>query len=332
MRRFIILLSLMMVLLAACAPAIPAGSNNPQEEPVDNPVAQPAEEQPDPGERQSDGARTDGPAAPSNAPLPELIWDDAPENVVISATFCCGFAPRLAVTNYIPDATVFGDGRIIWTTIDETGGRQVFEAQLSPEALELLLSQVAEAGFFGWEDRYADLSIADAADQCIQVNLDSVSKSVCEYVKGAPEAFHELYEELTNGTGAEGKPFIPETAFLTVENLGSDLNLGDQKVNALDEATLGFTLEKAQQGVWIEGTALAQLWQEVNAKPWLPLVEDGQAFFQLGLQVPGLSSRSAPSAVTRFGGRSFFSPKLPGGGGKHARPLHFREVHLLYQQ
>lgn len=289
MRRLITLLSLLMVLLAACAPAIPAGSGDPQEEPVDNPT-----EPPDAGESFDDVVQPDGPTNRLDAPIPALVWDEDPENVVISGTFCCGFVPQLAVTNYIPGVTIFGDGRIIWTVLDDQGGREVFVAQLSMDTLEALLTRIAEAGFFGWQDNYADLTVSDLAEQCLQVNLTGASKSVCEYNKGAPAAFHELYDYLAAGAEQTGEPFVPAAAYLTTESLGNDINLGDQQVSALDEATLGLSLAKAQEGVWIEGPALARLWQEVNAQTWLPVVEDGQAYFQLGLQIPGLSIVAPP--------------------------------------
>jgi hypothetical protein len=286
-----ILLSLLMVLVAACSPAVPAGSGNPQEEPMDNPT-----EPVDAGEEFDDVAQPEGPTARLDAPIPELIWDEDPETVVLSGTFCCGFVPRLAVTNYIPDFTIFGDGRMIWSIIDQnTGGRQVFTAQLSAETVESLLTRIAEAGFFGWQDNYADLSVSDLPEQCLQVNLVSVSKSVCEYHKGAPAAFHELYDYLAAGAEQAGEPYLPEAAYLTTESLGRDINLGDQRVSALDEAALGFSLTTAQEGLWIEGDALARLWEEVNAQPWLPVVEDGQSFFQLGLQIPDLSIVAPPA-------------------------------------
>ncbi len=291
MRRIIILSSMLMILLAACAPAIPAGSGSPQEEPVDSP-----NEQLDAGERLDEVAEPAGPSTRLDAPIPELIWDEDPETVVLSGTFCCGFVPQLAVTNYIPDFTIFSDGRMIWSITDQnTGGRQVFTAQLSPENLENLLTRIGEAGFFGWQDNYADLTVSDLPEKCLQVNLTGISKSVCEYNKGAPAAFHELYDYMAAGAEQTGKPYVPEAAYLTTESLGSDINLGDQQVRALDEATLGLRLAEAQEGVWIEGDALAQLWEEVNTQPWFPVVEDGGAYFQLGLQIPNLSIVAPPA-------------------------------------
>ena len=293
MRRTMILLSLLMILLAACAPAVPAGSDSPQEEPVNNPT-----EPIDVGEASDEVVQPQGPTNRQDAPAPEvdLIWDEDPSVVVISGTFCCGFVPQLLVTNYIPDFTVYGDGQMIWSITDpETGGRQVFTTQLSPETLAGLLTRIQEAGFFGWQDNYADPTVTDLAEQCLQVNLAGTTKSVCEYHKGAPAAFHELYDYLAAGAEQTGDPYIPETAYLTTESLGRDVNLGDEQVSALDEAALGFSLTTAQEGLWIEGDALARLWEEVNARPWLPLVEESQTFFQLGLQIPGLSIVAPPA-------------------------------------
>jgi len=41
--------------------------------------------------------------------------------------------------------------------------------------------------------------VTDLASQCLSVEVTGQSKTVCEYYKGAPEAFHKLYADITGG-------------------------------------------------------------------------------------------------------------------------------------
>jgi hypothetical protein len=264
---------------------------NTQDEPSGPPVVQQS-----PGESLSEslGNQEEGP--PVVVELPPLVWEKDPQAVVISATFCCGFVPQLAVTNYIPEAQIWGDGRIVWVVQEDTGSRSVFQAQLAPEEVSALLEQIAGAGFFGWEARYGDFTVSDLADQCLQVNLESGSTAVCEYYKGAPQAFHELYDFITSGAGKRGGIYTPETGYLTVNELGPAVQAGpiDTSVD-WDAAGLELSLDEVGDGVWIKGPALELAWQAVNARPWLPMVKNGDRLYEIGLQIPGLS-REAPPA------------------------------------
>ncbi len=228
--------------------------------------------------------------------LPPLVWEKDPQAVVISATFCCGFVPQLAVTNYIPEAQIWGDGRIVWVVQEDTGSRSVFQAQLSPDEITELLEQLAKAGFFGWEPRYGDFTVTDLADQCLQVNLESGSTAVCEYYKGAPQAFHELYDLITSGAGKRGSIYTPEVGYLTVRALGAAEQAAPEDINLdWDAAGLNLRLDKVGDGEWIKGPGLELAWKAVNARPWLPVVKSGDTIYEIGLQIPGLSREVPPA-------------------------------------
>src|SRR6185295_2367504 len=114
-------------------------------------------------------------------------------------TFCCGLVPITLVQNYIPDVQIWGDGRMVWTQSSSTGNqRRVLEAHLTPEQMTGVLQRAVNDGFFGWKDSYADYTVTDYPSQCLVITLTSTSKTVCEYFKGAPKAFHTLYAYLAN--------------------------------------------------------------------------------------------------------------------------------------
>jgi hypothetical protein len=274
------------IALGACSPVPPAGSGG---TPVDN--KEPAEAT-DSGSNPTPG---DEPISPSDGDTATPSWDTDPEAVIISATFCCGFAPYFLTINYIPDAQVWGDGRIVWVEQMDDGSRKVMQGQLGKDDLAKLLAKIDAAGFYGWKDLYRNDTVADFADKCIQVDTLAEQKSVCEYFEGAPEAFHELYDVLSSGAGAEGVDYLPDTGFLTATSFGEDVQLGPGQVVATwDPAELGINLSEVGDGLWIEGDALKASWAAVNLQPWGPTVLEEATAYTIGLQIPGLSMTAPP--------------------------------------
>lgn len=291
MRQFIIIFALgLLGVLAACSPVPPIGAENTEPTEPANPTSLPSPEATDPSDTQDSAPEEEGTPVPDDDKR-QLPWNTDPEALIISATFCCGFSPQLAVTNYIPDAQVWGDGRVVWVEQHEDGSRTVWEGYIDLGELELLLNRFRDAGFYEWEDYYANQQISDLADQCIQVSLIDKKKSVCEYYEGAPDAFHELYDLLLKGAGAsEAEEYVPESGFLTVIPLGTEAQIESVNV-ALEWETseLGVSLSEVGEGVWVKGPSLEAAWAAVNFKPWNPIVREGDSFYMVGLQVPPMS-------------------------------------------
>lgn len=197
--------------------------------------------------------------------------------------------PQLVEVNYIPDARIWGNGRIIWVHRADGGGRHVLEGHLTPDEMATLLQRMEDDGFFDWEDMYAERNVLDAATKCLAVELESRSKRVCEYVKGAPDAFHELYKYIANGAETTGKEYLPERGYLVAYPLGStDQPVSEVHLNWTADS-LGFSLSNAAEGMWVEGEALKMAWPVVNANPWSMVVRDGDTYYQISIQVPGVT-------------------------------------------
>jgi len=229
-------------------------------------------------------------------PHPPVSWDTRPEALIVRATFCCGMVPPTVVRNYVPDVQVWGDGRMIWVQPAAPSQRRVLETHLTTDQMTALLQRAVNDGFFGWQDSYSPhYNVYDYPSQCLSIELTSVSKTVCEYYAGAPKALHTLYVYLAEGAGASGSDFTPTKGYLTayVQNYGSQ---PPPPANLHWPAnSLGFSLKEAVGGKWVEGEALGLAWQVVNQDQWNGVIQDGEDYYQIAVQIPGVSESEPPA-------------------------------------
>lgn len=226
------------------------------------------------------------PAAPgTETAAPDLTWDDSPESVLIDGTFCCGFTSAEFVANALPEFRIWGDGHFLWVSHQEDGSRRVWETRLTPVEIQAILDRFLQAGFFAWDERYANDTVADFADQCITIQLKEARKQVCEYFEGAPPAFHELFDELASGLGRTGQDFIPQRGFLRTAVF--DVDFVSPTIQWTDPA---LSLAKTgTSGAWIEGGTLQALWAALNQRPFGPIAAENGVYYMYTIQVPGLS-------------------------------------------
>jgi hypothetical protein len=238
------------------------------------------------------GISADGTATPAPTTLPHFIWDVNPDVRMMLATHCCASpTTEELVRFYIPEAQLWGDGRLLWTEQDEEGTRQVFVAWLTADEMQALLQQIASAGFFAWKEEYTGEPVVDGISKCLTVTLVDQVETVCETHGGAPSAFYTLFDHLSQGAGYNGTLFHPDRAFVT--GFGPAELAAPQLAAALtwEETQASFPVSHVLSGIWLEdGRTLQLLWDAANRDPYrMPLVEDGDQLYRLILQVPGVS-------------------------------------------
>lgn len=217
----------------------------------------------------------------------ELAWDPDPETLIIQAfADIGGSAPTAALINQLFAAQVWGDGRIIWVTWTDDFQRQVWQGQLSEAEMAALLQTFADKRFFRLKARYAPReTVMDGSTIGIKVYLLDRSQEVSEYVSGAPDRFHELFDLLISGAGAEGVPYLPQSGQLTAREIEFDEWREQPERPTWDAAALGVDLHEAES-LWLEGDALARAWEVVNQNPRFPIVEQDGSYFELYLRLP----------------------------------------------
>jgi hypothetical protein len=287
MRRFTTFLTLI-VLLTACRQK---PSPNPTNTPAPHDIPQTAEGPISFQESLAQATPTPTPPAGHgmNLPIPRVSWEESPDAKIVSATFCCGPTPEFSQRNYIPDAQIWGNGRVIWVQI-QGSTRSVQEGQLTKEQVLALLQSAASLGFFTWEQLYTmPLVPSDLPEKCLAINLTSMTQRVCEYGEGAPKAFHALYDTVARGAGATGNAYLPDKGFLISYPQVEKQPLDPTSVPPWNAEELGLSLFEAADGVWVEGKVLEAAWNLINANLWGSIAEEYGEYYYISLQIPGIS-------------------------------------------
>ncbi len=242
----------------------------------------------------SSQATTQATATPSpvlSSQAIDVSWDNDPNARIIryySPYTTAGLAGAYDRNYYIPEAQVWGDGRIIWL-LREGARRRVLEGRLTLGQMRALLERIVEAGFFGWEDTYYTLGGNSHPSMHLSVSLTGRSKEVSEH-GGAPDAFYELRQVLTSGAGSVGSDFVPARGYLAAvpELIEADVPLWP-------DASTGITLDQVGEGRYIDDEALAFTWQAVNKNPRAPVyVKSNGQVYTIMVQIPGLSYFEPP--------------------------------------
>ncbi len=215
-------------------------------------------------------------------------WDPAPETVILQAARPIQhYQPSIAPgyrRNYIPEARVWGDGRIVWTSYAANGARTVLEGRLTQAQLRALLQQFVDAGFFNWKTSYTSwLPYDNPPSDYLMVRLRSEAKTVSVTMTEPPQGYETLFRLLNSGAGVEGKVFQPQQAILMAQETSATPQMDWTQEN------LNLNLAAAAKGLPVEGRALQRAWDAVNQNPFFPPAVQWQgAVYTLYVKVPGL--------------------------------------------
>jgi hypothetical protein len=181
---------------------------------------------------------------------------------------------------YIPEAQVWGDGRILWVQW-QGNVRKVLEGHLTPEQMTTLLQQIVDAGFFDWPES----SGAAAPYQYLSLNLIGQAREVTAS-DGAPPAFYTVVHVLESGAEVAGVEYSPAHGYLTAWPVPAAASAEF----VWPSESVGFDLEAATNGLIVEGEALAFAWQAFNQHPRTPVyVQSGEQIYTILVEIPGVS-------------------------------------------
>ncbi len=269
MRRLLIVMSAAMI--AACQAAAPPPLPTPENEGISR-------------------------AAASNLAIIE--WVRSPENIIFRADVEGGYAAdSIRGKRDVPNCTIYGDARVVWVNELDPFRREVLYDRLAPAVIADYIAYLTiNERIYTFATPTAAVPVYDAVVETIRINVNGIDQrtdgfsgwdgdddwfrrvlAACRSLSGTPILF-----EPTNGwMSAIEVPYVQENPALTWDVAVTGLDLGESA--ALDTP------------LWVTGAAAVQIWRAQNDQPSRFVFQQGERYFQVALQVPGIS-RNSPSA------------------------------------
>jgi hypothetical protein len=150
-------------------------------------------------------------------------FSDSPREVIIQVFTHSGVSPELLDRVAVPDFTLYGDGRVIFSRLDASKNKILLEARLDEGGINLLLDHIQSQGFWDLNENYMNLTVKDLDTTVIAVNTKEKSKQVRIYglllaarQKMLPQGLFALHARLSAYQAEGEKEYVPEKISLLV--------------------------------------------------------------------------------------------------------------------
>lgn len=234
-------------------------------------------------------AQTSTPTRP-----PGLInWDRNPSSIVFQADVVGG-PQDITRMSEVPICTIYGDNRVVW--VNELDAFHV-------EILYDFVDDVVIGDFIAYltvqERIYTyDAHAAEQTSGGVEPVVETVTIIVNEQMHTA-DAFSgwdsEWFSRVARACkGISQSPilFEPSGAWLTAQT--ADYNISVPTVNWDGQSLILADVATSGQPQWIDGAEMLTVWNYLNTLPSNLLFLQNNVFYQIALQVPGISRTSPP--------------------------------------
>ncbi|HVU09855.1 MAG TPA: hypothetical protein VHD90_01205 [Phototrophicaceae bacterium] len=238
------------------------------------------------------------PATNNQAADPNIVqWDRNPQTILFRADVIGGETDFMT-RNDIPNCTIFGDNRIVW--VNELGPFQiqVLEDRLSDATISGFIQHLAvDDRIYTYDAHLADIqkqSNANPVTETITLNVDGIEHQADSFSGWNSDFFPNVLQDCKNLAQA---PVLvaPSTGWISAQTIPFNMQPPLVVWDAQQTGISLNTVASAGSPVWMTGQGVTTLWNELHSLPTTTIFEDDKNYFQVALQVPGVT-RNAPLA------------------------------------
>lgn len=173
----------------------------------------------------------------SKAQAEELSYKDSPRDIVVQMFSTGGIASDIMDKTRVPDFTLYGDGKLIFTRLDSNELVKLYEAKVSPDFIKFLLEYIEKSGFHKMNENYLNLTVQDLPTTYITVNLKNRSKTISVYgltlaaeQNMIPRGLLNIYRKLSEFQDENEKEYEPKKISLFVYEASKSSIPQDMKI------------------------------------------------------------------------------------------------------
>lgn len=246
--------------------------------------------------------RSNAPAAPSRNPLaggPAITWERDPNQVVFRADVVGG-EPSLLRLNEVPECTIYGDNRIVWTDNQPNQVIVLFDFVEDITIYDFIQRMTVEFRVYTYEaiagEGAPDPMTSSPVVEQISVNVNDDLHTIDGFSNWESGYFRDVLTACRDLSRAPAL-FEPSGGWLSAERVAYD---PDATVVLWSTEATGISLESLgifEQKIWVNDPNLVRvLWSGVTNAPrsLLHYQAEGQ-YYAVAFEVPGVM-RNAPAA------------------------------------
>lgn len=221
-------------------------------------------------------------------------WERDPEALVLRLDSRLNQDTVAHDLNIIPPCTVWGDGRVVWTTLLQDGSEQVLEGRVEEEKIRTFLEDMISRGFYTWEDELAPPGAYNPEVQSITVTLYGEVRTVRRYSSWPQNGYAQILENCQYLSEVPVQ-VEPDAGWISAYPVPRD----DTASNWL-WMNAPFSLNdlvQNKESKWLEGPLATEVWRSVHAGQNIQVLErspEGYKVFQVAIVVPGYSRDATP--------------------------------------
>ncbi|MBN1202102.1 MAG: hypothetical protein JXJ20_09625 [Anaerolineae bacterium] len=219
-------------------------------------------------------------------------WDRDPDTIIVRLDAQPNQENPAFQLNSIPPCTLWGDGRVVWTTRNETGAEEVLEARIDEVTMRTFLEDIINRGFYGWEDELIPPSSVDPMVETITVSLYDEVRTIRRYGVWPQSGFTNILEQCQNLSEAPVR-VLPDAGWVSVYEVPRD-TLVPSWIWPMNAPFSLRELAENGEARWIEGPLATEIW--LNAREGrdnTQVVERDGSAYQIAIVVPTISRDAA---------------------------------------
>jgi hypothetical protein len=235
-------------------------------------------------------------------PAPEELvqWNKDPYAVLFRAEIIGGDNDdAFYMLNDIPACTIYGDGRVVWT-VDSSGAREVLFDFMSPEDIAGFIVEFGIARkFYDYKEGFSLQLPSSSKPVYERLTLENngikyVSDSFSEW----PFDYYNQSLELCIKQGKTPRTFEPDGAWISAKETQYDPRIPSLYWESQAAGLSFFSLAATQERRWLEGSLVKILWQAIKDNGFDVQFGEGEKFYRIALQIPGVTRDAPPAPAT----------------------------------
>jgi len=230
------------------------------------------------GDNEKDGSR-----------LGLFDWNRAPESIVVRLdNRPVGESPAYSLNSITP-CTLWGDGRVVWSTVAEYGAEDILEARVTDDAvIRAFLEDIIGRGFYEWEDELIQPGESNPVIESITVSLYDETRTVRRYSSWPQNSYNHILERCGQLSNTPVR-VLPAAGWVSAYEVPRDPSAPAW----LWPPDAPFTLRElaaSQEERWLEHPLASEIWLNARERQGnIQVVERNGAAYQVAIVVPGYS-------------------------------------------